>query len=214
MANKNIFQSAASVARNPATDTVNEAGGMAYSRDDKSALAQFAVTGVFRNTYYTTATDQINTVRSLLSNVKNDPTFLAKLAVYARKEGMMKDMPACIMAYLASRGENELLNRVFHRVLDNGKMIRNFVQMVRSGVFDRKSFGYRPKRLIQEWFSQNSPSYIFRNSIGSDPSMSDVIKMVHPKPKSKEHEALFAYLLGKVDNREELRENLPALIKE
>ncbi len=31
----------------------------------------------------------------------------------------------------------------------------------------------------------------------SDPSLADIIKMVHPKPASKSREALFGYLIGR-----------------
>ena len=34
------------------------------------------------------------------------------------------------------------MKAVFPRVIDNGKMLRNFVQVVRSGTVGRKSFGY------------------------------------------------------------------------
>ena len=34
-------------------------------------------------------------------------------------------------------------------------------------------------------------------AVGNDPSLADVIKMVHPKPKSASREALYGYLIGK-----------------
>ena len=37
------------------------------------------------------------------------------------------------------------------RVIDNGKMLRTFIQIVRSGAVGRKSLGTRPKRLVQRW---------------------------------------------------------------
>jgi 60 kDa SS-A/Ro ribonucleoprotein len=40
---------------------------------------------------------------------------------------------------------------VFGRVIDNGKMLRNFVQIVRSGAMGRKSLGSAPKKLVQNW---------------------------------------------------------------
>ena len=44
-----------------------------------------------------------------------------------------------------------LLGQVFGRVVDNGKMLRNFVQILRSGAVGRKSLGTRPKKLVQQW---------------------------------------------------------------
>ena len=44
-----------------------------------------------------------------------------------------------------------MLARVFDQVVDNGKMLRNFAQIIRSGAVGRKSFGNRPKKLMQTW---------------------------------------------------------------
>jgi 60 kDa SS-A/Ro ribonucleoprotein len=38
---------------------------------------------------------------------------------------------------------------------------------------------------------------IMRAAVGQSPSLADVIKMVHPKPKSKAREAFYGYLIGK-----------------
>src|SRR5258708_27521591 len=94
----------------------------------------------------------------------------------------MKDMPAFLAAFLASK-DVKLLSAIFPRVVDNGKMLRTFVQIVRSGVVGRKSFGSAPQRLLRGWFSSRSPDVVFRSSIGDDPSLADVIKMIRPVPK-------------------------------
>ena len=99
---------------------------------------------------------------------------------------------------------------VFPRVIDNGKMLRNFVQIVRSGVIGRKSFGSAPKRAAQAWFASRTPETIFRQSLGAQPSMADVIKMVRPSPandkgeKDAVREALYGYLIGKDVDAEKL----------
>ena len=59
MSSKNLFKSNKSnksnkVAVKPA-NTVNNAGGVAYSLSDKAALAQLAMTGCFNGTYYVSA---------------------------------------------------------------------------------------------------------------------------------------------------------------
>ncbi len=61
-----------------------------------------------------------------------DAEFIAKTAVFCRERGFMKDMPALLCAVLSVK-DRELLARVFPRVIDNAKMLRNFVQIMRSG---------------------------------------------------------------------------------
>lgn len=201
MANKKLFSST-STGRGPITDTINEAGGIAYSMDSASALAQYAVTGCLNGTYYASESEQLDTVKDHASKCK--PEFIAKLAVYAREKAFMKDMPALLMGILAARKETEYLKTIFNRVTDNGKMMRNFVQMIRSGQLGRRSFGTSIKTLLQKWIAGRDGKQLFFDSVGNDPSMADVIKMVHPKPKDDERASLYAYLLGKEFNIEKL----------
>ena len=57
----------------------------------------------------------------------------------------MKDMPALLLAVLSAKSP-ALLAQVFARVIDNGRMLRNFVQILRSGAVGRKSLGSRRRR--------------------------------------------------------------------
>ena len=129
MANKKLFASAAVVA--PAL-VQNNAGGVAYEFTAKAALAQYASTGCLNGTYYASATDQLDTVLELAAKV--DPEFVAKTAVYARGQGHMKDLPALLVATLASSKQGApYFAKVFPRVIDGGKMLCNFAQIIRSG---------------------------------------------------------------------------------
>jgi 60 kDa SS-A/Ro ribonucleoprotein len=211
--NKKIFAADTRASRLPQADAINEAGGRAYSFTPKHALAQYAVTGCLNSTYYCSEDQQFEKVMELCQKV--DPEFIGKVAVYARTKGYMKDMPALLVSVLASRsmiGGIEVLKKIFPKVIDNGKMLRNFVQVIRSGKVGRKSFGRALKRLILNWLSQQSDDQLFKQSVGASPSMADVIKMVHPKPATKSREALYCYLLGRDQTGK--KRNLPALVKQ
>jgi 60 kDa SS-A/Ro ribonucleoprotein len=193
----------------PQADTTNEAGGRAFAYTPKHALAQYAVTGCLNGTYYANEDQQVQKVLELCQKV--DPVWIGKVAVYARQKGYMKDMPALLCGILAAK-DVEVLKKVFPLVIDNGKMLRNFVQVIRSGQVGRKSLGRALKRLVLEWLAQQSDDGLFRQSIGNDPSMADVIKMVHPTPASKSREALYCYLLGRDQTGK--KRALPALVKQ
>ena len=91
MANKNLFSTA--LARFlPQTDAVNDAGGAAYAYGPEAKLAQLAATGTLSDGYYSGADAQLADVLAAAQAVS--PDFVAKAAVYARKSGAMKDMPA------------------------------------------------------------------------------------------------------------------------
>jgi 60 kDa SS-A/Ro ribonucleoprotein len=205
MANKNLFKSIVGKLL-PVTDAVNEEGAPAYALSAKHALAQYAATGCLSHTFYASADEQLAKVLELCAEV--EPEFIAKTALFCRERGFMKDMPALLCAVLAVR-DRALLADVFPRVIDNGRMLRNFVQIVRSGVVGRKSLGTAPKRLVREWFEKRSAEAIFKASVGQTPSLADILKMVHPKPASAELEALYGYLIG----REHKREALPEVVR-
>lgn len=192
MANKSLFKSLAGRLI-PATRVRNEAGGKAYELPSDHQLAQYVMTGCLNGTYYASAEDQLEKVLDLAKQCETG--FVARLAVYARRQGYMKDTPALLCALLASR-DGKCLEKVFPRVIDNGKMLRNFVQIMRSGVTGRKSLGTLPKRLVRQWFERCDDETLFEASVGQDPSLGDVIKMVHPRPRDMTRDALYDYLTG------------------
>ncbi len=178
----------------PATTTTNEAGGAAYQLSPEEALAQLALTGCFNGTFYTSAAEQLDEVLTLSKQVSDE--FIAKTAIYARREGFMKDTPALLCALLATR-DLDLLETTFWEVIDNGKMLRNFVQIMRSGVTGRKSLGSAPRRLVRQWLNRASDRDLINASIGQSPSLADIVKMVHPKPRNESREAFYAWLIGR-----------------
>ncbi len=205
MANKNLFQTVKGLFT-PKADIIHEAGGLAYKLSPKAALAQYAATGCFNQTFYADAGEQLEKVLALAKEL--DAEFVAKTAVYTREKGFMKDMPALLVAVLSTK-DKALFEKTFPRVIDNGKMLRNFVQIMRSGAVERKSLGSLPKRLVREWFETRKAETVFKQSVGQSPSFADVLKMVHPKPKDAEKEALYGYFIG----RDVDADKLPEIVK-
>ena len=196
--NTNLFQTLRG-SLIPAAAARNEAGGVAYALEPRHALAQLAATGCMNRTFYASADEQMKAVLALAQTLPVD--FVAKTAIYAREQGHMKDMPALLCAVLASR-DGALLKATFPRVMDNARMVRNFVQVIRSGVTSRKSLGTLPKRLVRDWIAARSDEQLFADSVGQTPSLADLIRMVHPRPAQPQREALYGYLIGQSHNAE------------
>jgi 60 kDa SS-A/Ro ribonucleoprotein len=181
----------------PQATASNHEQAPAYALSAKHQLAQLAATGCLNQTFYADADSQLDAVTALAAKV--DPVFVAQTAVYARQVGHMKDMPVLLAALLAVR-DVALLGQVFGRVVNNGKTLRAFVQMVRSGALGRKSLGSRPKKLVQQWLLTASEKQLLNAAVGNTPSLADVVKMVHPKPATEGNDAWraawFAWLIG------------------
>lgn len=193
MANRALFRSSPGPLVRAAT-AANHEGAPAYAYGPRHALAQLAATGTLGRTFYAEPAAQLAAALELAHRV--EPAFLAKAAIHARQRGHMKDLPALLLAILSGTPGIEFA-RAFPRVVDNGRMLRNLVQIIRSGVTGRKSLGTRPKRLVQAWLDAASDAEIMRAAVGRDPSLGNVVKMVHPRPASASRAALFGWLIGR-----------------
>lgn len=213
MANKNLFKSGGTNNRvAPVADTVNNAGGKAYQMSDKHALAQIAATNCFRGTFYASAEDNLKLAKEAAMKLRGDPEFIAKVALYSRDKGYMKDMPAFLTVMLADT-DTVLFRKVFRRVIDNGKMLRNVFQMARSGAVTGRVFNMSSgamRHAVHEWFNSRSPAAIFRASVGNNPTMEQMIQMCRWTPNSPEKYALRRYLL----NKEAEFDALPQIVQE
>src|SRR5688500_748762 len=193
MANKGLFASA--MARFlPAPDALNREYAPAYAYGPEHKLAQLAATGTLQDNFYSGAETQLG--EALDAARACDPSFVAKAAVYARGRGAMKDMPALLTAWLTI-ADPDFSVPVFERVIDNGRMLRSFVQIMRSGAVGRKSLGTRPKRLVQTWLERASMRALMQAATGGDPSLADIVRMVHPKPADEARKAFYAWLIGR-----------------
>lgn len=188
--NNKLFSTSPALAK---ADTMNNAGGKAYSMSAEHSLAQYAVTSTFNGTYYISAKEDLDKVIELARQV--EPLFLAQVAIYARRHGHMKDTPAVLLAVLATL-DSKLFRIAFPQVVNNGRMLRNFVQVMRSGVVGRKSLGSAPRKMVRQWLDNVDDDYLFRQTVGNSPSMADIIKMVHPKPQGATREMLYSYIIG------------------
>ncbi len=206
MANRSLFRSRGGRWL-PGWDCLNEEGAPAYVLPAREALAQYALTGCLNSTVYASAETQRDRVLELCSEV--DPEYIARVALYARSQGFMKDVPALLCAVLAVR-DPELLVRIFDRVIDDARMLRTFVQIIRSGAVGRRSLGTLPKRLVRQWLENRSDTAVFAGSVGNAPSLADIVKMVHPRPATATREALYGYLLGRTVQADAL----PAIVGE
>jgi 60 kDa SS-A/Ro ribonucleoprotein len=212
MVNKLVFSSSPKTSTrtpsvSPVTDTTNTAGGKAYNTGAKHTLAQIACTGTFNGTFYADGEHTLKLAEQAISELWNDPQYIAKVAIYSREKGFMKDLPAYIVAKLAGI-DTKLFRQTFRKVVDNGKMLRNVIQIARSDKLGKKknlSSGTW-RHALRDWFASRDVRQLFHAAIGNDPTMADIIKMSRPRPETSEKGVLYRYLIGKPVNIEELPE--------
>lgn len=200
MANKKVFSNS-----NQTSNVVNNAaGGTAIALTEKEALAKYVTTSTINDTYYATAEEQVSQIQTLVKSI-TDNKFIAKCAIYGRTVAGMKDTPAYLLNVLYDR-DKQLFKQVFPIVVDSGRMLRTFSQMARSDMFKRNLSNKTFRSVFQDWFDSKSPDFVFRNSMGNDPSVADIVKMTHVK--GNKNQDIISYLLGKPYNVENLPQNL------
>lgn len=186
-------------------NTVNDSGGIAYAMTHEHALAQYAVTGMLDNRVLQSAQVEFERVMAIADKCSSE--YIAKVAIYAHEKGLMKDMPALLLAILLKRNK-AIFGPVFDRVITNGRMLRTFVNIVRSGRLGYRSFGTLAKRKIQEWLNSASDKTIVNASIGNSPSLKDVIFMVHPKAPNENRNQLYRWVCDMEYHESKLPEQL------
>lgn len=186
---------------------VNSAGGKAYTNSFETELARVVCTSFFGGTYYTEGADQLTRMVELAG--KCSPEFVAACAIYARQVSSMKDTPVALLLCLRTN-KKELYKQAFPRVINDPRVLRGLVQMIRSGKFGSRSLGTCTRKLINKWFDKHSPLSVWNMSIGSNPTMRDVMRLSRPSPNGdKEREAVYKLIV-----RNERTPELPQEIKE
>lgn len=122
------------------------------------------------------------------------PPHLSRCAVAAAERGHHR-IAALLLAIL-SRRDPSCFARVFGRVVTSGHALRAFVGAMRSGQAGRQSLGTRPKAMVRDWIDRATEAELLAASVGKDPSLADILRMVHPKPASAQRAALYRWLLG------------------
>lgn len=162
-------------------DTTNGAGEPAfkYSTAERQ-LTQVVCCGTLSDTFYVTAEVQLDDILNLSKNVSTE--FICKLALYAKAVGKMRATSALLTTIVAVR-DPALFKRNANDLLDF-IALRTFCKIIRSGKLGRRSFGSSLRNAINAFLESRTEYEILMGNIGNDPSLGDIVKMTHPKPKA------------------------------
>lgn len=95
----------------PKPNTMNRAGGAAFSLDVRTELASALLTSFLKDMHYETGDERITRIRGL---VDQDPEFAAQAAVYARNEYGMRSVSHVVAAQIALTVRGERWLRPFY----------------------------------------------------------------------------------------------------
>lgn len=95
---------------------VNEMGEKAFQLTDKEILVSTVMTTFLQGAYYETEKQETKKITELAK--KLDPLFVAKLALYARKEGNLRSVTHLLAAIVAGNARGaEWAKRFFNKIV-------------------------------------------------------------------------------------------------
>ena len=172
--------------------TVNRDGFPAYKMQDKEQLVTAVLTTMFGEPKFYGSTDEdIFVLATVICG--EEPSFVAKLACYARNVANMRSVShvlACIIAHEAHEYTRAVIRNIIVRPDDITEIMACYKQMY------GKPFPNALKREIAEQIQRFDEYALAKyNSRGMSMKLRDVLRITHPTPKDAETEALFRKVL-------------------
>lgn len=179
---------------------MNEEGGVAFRASPKMELYQRTMTCLVGEPqfYDRTGTKTLQRIRELIHEIaETDPEFILKLAAYARNEMYLRSVPLVLLVEALDTPAKKLVRsyvpRIIRRADELSEVISLFIQ--RNGQIGTGGNASLPKQFklgLADAF-HNFDAYQFAKYKRSDKEvkLSDVIRLVHPKPLSLAESELF-----------------------
>lgn len=190
--------------------TINLAGGEAFNLDSLTALYATTATslgGGAGDKYYLSATQEYQNILGLINKVaKENPAFIFQLAAYVRNEMKLRSIPMILfiegiraMHALKKSSKDaypvnaaEWGNQIFGRPDEITEAIAYWKHITN----DSNKLPQPVRKALAEALNKfNEYSMIKYDSDKKEVKFRDVIRRVHPVPKSEAQSALFKYLI-------------------
>lgn len=175
-------------------DTVNKAGGVAFSKDDQLKLVSILFTSFVEDQFYRKADTTLAELKALVAKV--DLKFAAKAAIYARTEFGMRSIThataACIAHHARGLGLDwikQFVNKVVYRVDDAAEILAAYLAMFPDTKKKRASIPNGLKKGLALSL-RKFDAYQIAKYRGEKDSVKlvDLFNLVHPKPSEKQQQ--------------------------
>ena len=172
--------------------TTNRSGHAAYSMPEKEQLVTAVLTSMFGEPKYYGSTDN-DIVRLATACAGKDPSFISKLACYARNVGNMRSVSHVLTAVTA-REAREYTRATIRNVVVRPDDITEIMSCYQA--MYGKPFPNAMKREIADVLQRFNEFQIAKYSGGNKAlKFRDVLRITHPVPKTEETEVLFRKIL-------------------
>ncbi len=170
-------------------------GAKAYTMTPAEELYSAVVTTGLSNATYEKGNERLARIQALIQ--KNDPEFVAKLAVYARKEMYLRSVPLVLTTELAKLASGtDLVSRTVDGVIQRADEITEllaYYQMANERT-DLKKLNRLSKQIqkgLVKSFNKFDEYQFAKYNRKAEVTLKDALFLVHPKAKDENQQTVF-----------------------
>jgi hypothetical protein len=173
----------------------NYEGAKAYALDKRTELYSAVVTTSLSDKFYESGTQRLDRIRQLIQ--KNDPAFVARLAIYARSKMYMRSVPLVLAVELAkSQSGNSVVSRAVEKVVlraDEITELLAYYQLANERKATKKlnKLSKQVQRGLAGAFNRFDEYQFAKYNRQAEIKLKDALFLVHPKAVSEAQQALF-----------------------
>jgi len=175
--------------------TTNHEGEVAYTLSAALELYSAVVTTSLSDQFYEKGKDRLARIRELIT--KNDPLFVAQLAVYAREKMYLRSIPLVLAVELAKvhKGD-DLVGKLVNRIVQRADEITELLAYYQSanpkeGIKKLGNLSKQIQRGLALAFNKFDEYQFAKYNRDAAIKLRDALFLVHPKPKDEAQQALF-----------------------
>ncbi|ROI04385.1 TROVE domain-containing protein [Chryseobacterium sp. G0240] len=179
---------------------MNYGGAKAYVMTPAEELYSAVVTTGLSDTTYEKENDRLGRIRSLIK--QNDPEFVAKLAVYARKNMHLRSIPLVLTTELAKQfSGTDLVSRTVDGVVQRADEITELLAyyQIANGRTDTKKLNKLSKQIqkgLGKSFNKFDEYQFAKYNRKAEVTLKDALFLVHPKAKDEDQQTIFNKIAG------------------
>jgi 60 kDa SS-A/Ro ribonucleoprotein len=184
----NVFRKAKPV-------VTNYEGAKAFTLDERVELYSAVVTTSLNNKFYETADKRMDRIRSLI--MKNDPAFVAKLAIYTRNNMYLRSVPLMLAVELAkTQSGNSVVSKAVKGVVQRADEITEllaYYQLAneRNGAKKLNKLSKQIQNGLSEAFNKFDEYQFAKYDRAGEIRLKDALFIIHPKAVNEQQQSLF-----------------------
>jgi hypothetical protein len=175
--------------------TSNYEGAKAYTLSPEMELYAAVASAGLNDTFYESADNRLERIQQLIS--KNDPEYVAKLAVYVRSQMYMRSVPLVLAVELAKQNSgNTIVSKavtgVVQRADEITELLANYqLANQRSGIKKLNKLSKQVQKGLSEAFNSFDEYQFAKYNRQAEIKLRDALFLVHPKAKDETQQTVF-----------------------